>query len=110
MDKSLDNNFANHIGYSDIDPYEVVNKVSDITIEIRAMDAEQTNGKDMEFVPGGFSHICVNGPSQKWNITSNADNPVIRIRYSKAKNRWQCKGGRVFKLSSKPTKYYDFNF
>ena len=33
--------FANMIGYSDVEPYEVVRVISDKTIEIRGMDYQQ---------------------------------------------------------------------
>ena len=31
--------YANHHGYSDINPHEIVRRVSDKTLEIREMDA-----------------------------------------------------------------------
>ena len=102
--------FANHIGYSDINPYEIVRVVSDQTIEIRQMDAELANKEDLKHVPGGFSGVCVNQGAQEWNITSNEAYKVERIRFSKAKNRWQSKGGNRFVLSDAPRKFYDFNF
>ena len=102
--------YANQYGYSDVEPFEVIKKISDITMEIRAMDAEQINAKEMAFVAGGFSHICTNQYAQEWDIKSNPENPTIRIRYSKAKQRWQDKNGRRYKLSDKPNKFYDFNF
>jgi hypothetical protein len=34
-------NYANHYGYSDITPFEVVKVISDKTIEVREMDAER---------------------------------------------------------------------
>lgn len=102
--------FANHIGYSDVNPYEIVRVVSDQTIEIREMDAELANKEDLKHVVGGFSGVCVNQGAQEWNITSNESYKVERIRFSKAKNRWQSKGGRRFVLSDAPRKFYDFNF
>jgi hypothetical protein len=34
-------NYANHLGYSDINPFEIVRRISDKTFEIRAMSAER---------------------------------------------------------------------
>lgn len=102
--------FANQIGYSDVNPYEIVRVVSDKTIEIRQMEAELANKEDLKHVVGGFSGVCINQGVQEWNITSNESCPVLRIRFSKAKNRWQSKGGRRFVLSDAPRKFYDFNF
>jgi len=81
--------FANHLGYSDINPYEVVR----------------------------------NQDEQKWDITSNEANPIIRIRLVKSGNRydpsikdfatvygWKDKYRARYSLSNKPTKFYDYNF
>ena len=100
--------YANHHGYSDVTPYEVVKHVSNQTIEIREMDSE----KDPSWVPnwhvGGFAGHCSNQHEQKWFIKANAENPVIRIRLGK--NGWKDKHGRRFNLSNEPVRYYDYNF
>ena len=77
-------NYANHYGYSDVNPFEIVRRVSDKTIEIREMDAERDPEWKPEFHVGGFSAHCSNQREQRWNITSNPENRVIRIRLSKS--------------------------
>ena len=101
--------YANRIGYSDVTPYEVVRVVSDKTIEVRAMDAERDESFKLEFIPGGFSAHCVNQCDQKWNISSNSENPVVRIRLSKNRG-WQDKHGGRYNLAEAPRKFYDYNF
>jgi len=101
-------NYANHLGWTDVDPYEVVRVVSEKTIEIREMDTERDESVTMNFVAGGFSAICTNDREQKWHITSNPANPVIRIRYGK--KGWKDAHGRKFVLAEVPHKYYDYNF
>jgi len=101
--------YANHIGWSDVNPFEVVRVISDKTIEVREMDAKRDESVKLEWVPGGFSAVCLNDHEQKWFITSNPENPVIRIRLS-AKKGWQDKHGRRFQLADKPVKFYDYNF
>jgi hypothetical protein len=101
--------FANHIGYSDVNPFEIVKVVSDKTIEVREMDATEDKSVKMEFIPGGFSAVCTNIRDQKWKITSDNTAPVIRIRLNK-NGKWKCKDGRRFSLSATPTKFYDYNF
>lgn len=100
--------YANQFGYSDITPYEVVRWVSDKTIEIREMDAVQDESVKLEWAPGGFAGHCINQRDQKWHITNNPENRIIRIRL--AKKGWQDKHGRKFGLSAKPVKFYDYNF
>ena len=100
--------YANHFGYTDINPFEVVRIISEKTIEVRAMKTERDESVKMQFVPGGFSAVCLNDHQQKWFITSNETEPVIRIRLGK--NGWKDKHGRRFGLADKPVKYYDYNF
>lgn len=102
-------NFANHIGYSDVNPFEVVRHVSDRTIEIRAMDAERDPTFQAQFVPGGFSAHCLNQHDQKWIITSKPTARVIRIRLHKD-GAWRDGNGERYVLAVKPIKFYDYNF
>jgi hypothetical protein len=101
--------FANHIGYTDVNPFEVIRVVSDKTIEVRAMKIDRDPSYTPEFIVGGFSAHCVNDHAQKWIITSDESARVVRIRLSKNKG-WQAADGRKFELSDKPVKYYDYNF
>lgn len=100
--------YANHYGYSDVNPYEVVRVISDKTIEIREMNAERDPEWKPEFVVGGFSAHCLNQGDQEWIITRDETAPVIRIRLGK--NGWKDAHGRKFKLSDEPVKFYDYNF
>lgn len=100
--------YANHYGYSDIDPYEIVRIISDKTIEIREMKAERDDSVKLEFHVGGFSAHCSNQRDQKWTISSDETAPVIRIRLGK--RGWKCPHGRKFSLSDEPVKFFDYNF
>ena len=100
-------NYANHYGYSDVNPYEVVRVISDKTIEIREMDYEKDESVKTTFVAGGFSAVSDN--AQKWKIFSNPANEVVRIRLHK-NGGWKDKHGRRFGLANEPQKFYDYNF
>ena len=100
--------YANHFGYSDINPFEVVRQISDKTLEVRAMNAERDESFKPDFVPGGFFGTVTNQHDQKWIITSNSDNAVVRIRLGK--QGWKDRNGRRFGLSDVPVKFYDYNF
>lgn len=100
--------YANQLGWSDINPFEVVRVVSDKCLEVREMDAERDESVKLEFIPGGFSAICLNMRDQKWDIKSNPANPLLRIRLGK--KGWKSADGRRFDLGDKPVKFYDYNF
>jgi hypothetical protein len=101
-------NYANHYGYSDVNPYEVVRVISDKTIEVREMDSERDTSVELKFDIGGFAAHCTNQHEQKWFIKSNTENPVVRIRLGK--QGWKDKHGRKFGLSEQPVRFYDYNF
>ena len=101
--------YANHYSYSDITPFEVVRVISDKTIEVREMDAERDTSVKLTWEVGGFAGHCVNQRDQRWTITSNTNNPVVRIRLNK-QGTWKDSHGRRFGLSDKPVRFYDYNF
>jgi hypothetical protein len=103
------NKFANQYGYSDVYPFEVVKVISDKAVEVREMEAERDESVKLEWVVGGFAGHCTNQRDQKWFITSNEGNPVVRIRLSKS-GVWKDKHGRKFDLNDKPVRFYDYNF
>ncbi len=100
--------YANEIGYSDVNPYEIVRVISDRTIEVRAMTAQRDPSWKPEIIPGGFSGRCINQDEQRWFITPNHDAKVIRIRLGK--KGWRDKYGCRFVLAQHPCKHYDYNF
>jgi hypothetical protein len=99
---------ANMHGYTDIQPYEIVKKISDKTIEIRRMKAERDPAWNPEFIQGGFAGHCVNNHEQRWFITSDNESPIIRARLRKD-GYYHSKVGRHV-LSDKPRYFYDYNF
>ena len=101
-------NYANHYGYSDINPFEIVRRVSDRTLDIRAMKAERDPSWQPDFVPGGFCGTVVNQSSQQWLIESDPAGHVVRIRLGK--HGWKDAHGNRYDLSDKPVKFYDYNF
>lgn len=104
-------NYANYAGYSDINPNEIIKRVSDKTLVIRRMDAVRSPDWKPEIVVGGFSGNCTNNDEQMnaWIITSNEEYETFRIRLNKNGVWKDAYGGRYF-LSEQPVKKYDFNF
>jgi len=109
--KAKEFNFANRISYSDIEPYEIVRRLSDCTIEVRAMDATfDPSAKDefnKSFIPGGFLGNFDND-LQKWIFSRNTENQVHRLRKHKDGAYYGSMG--KFVLSDEPYKKYDYNF
>lgn len=101
--------YANRQGYTDVEPYEVIKHISDKTLEVRLMDAILDESWKPEFTPGGFCGHCTNNGTQRWTISKNERNPVIRIRKQKS-GAWKDQYGWQYQLSDVPRKFYDYNF
>lgn len=100
----MEHGYANHLGYTDIDPYEIL-RVTAKTITIREMKAELKFKP--EFVAGGFSAVCVNQGEQEWEITPDETAPIEKAYLRKDGYYWSRRGRHI--LSNRPVKYYDFN-
>lgn len=102
--------YANHYGWTDVNPYEVVKTISPICVEIRAMKTVQT-AFPKEFYAGGFvGHFADNRGGQKYEYFSDPEAKVFRIRWSNAKNSWYAPNGMRFGMADAPHKFYDYNF
>jgi hypothetical protein len=101
-------NYANRLGWSDVEPFEIVRRVSDKTFDVRPMRAERDPEWEPEFVPGGFCGTVVNQNSQRWLYESDPAQALVRIRLGK--QGWRDAGGSRYAISATPFKFYDYNF
>ena len=102
--------FANKIGYSDVEPYAVANRVNAKTLVITPMTATRADdGRDMGFAPGGFVGHFANQDAQRWHIERGPEVEFVHIRLHKD-GRWYDRDGGRYALAAAPRKFYDFNF
>lgn len=87
--------YWNQIVGSDIYPNEIVNVISDKTLEVRRMDSKQLSEPFTE--------------NQKWECTSNKDAEVRRIRKNQD-GKWRDTSKCIFVESDKPYRYHDYSF
>ena len=108
--EAIDYTHANHNGYSDTTPFEIVRVVSDKTIELRAMTSELASDWKPEIVAGGFSGHCTNNGNQSeaWVIKSDPEGYKVRARLQKD-GSWKSSHGR-HSLHTAAIKHYDYNF
>ena len=104
----METKYANRIGYSDIEPYEIIEIRSSKKLMIRRMDYKIDTTFEPEMIAGGFSAHCTNQSDQKWTYTSSNGN-VFAIRLHKD-GKWYDKYHSVFRLNDVPVKFYDYNF
>ncbi len=96
-----------HIGHSDTNPFEVVGKVSDKCLEIRAMKATLIEKPKLVAAGGFLGHF--DNSTQRWDIESDETQEIIRIR-RRSNGDWFDKHQRRFILADEPRKIYDYNF
>lgn len=97
--------YLNRYSYSDINPIgRVVRVVGKNTVEVaivRPTTEWPINKADLKFEVGGFSAVCLNGHSQKWQYEETGDTIKFRVSRQQA---------RTVGVSDQPCKYYDYNF
>lgn len=102
--------YANHHGYSDVHPYEIVRIVSDTCLEVRPMKSERTNpDNNLGFEAGGFHGHCSRQNKQEWKIESDPAIKPHRIRLHK-KGDWKDPWDNRYVLSATTERFYDYNF
>jgi len=101
--------FANHYGYSDITPYEVIKENTPKKLTIRSMNSDlDPNWKPEHFV-GGFRSNVANNQTQKWIITSRENGVIFAIRLHKD-GTWKDSVGNKYRVENTPKRFYDYNF
>ena len=108
--EAIDYTHANHNGYSDTTPFEIVRAVSDKTIELRSMTAERAADWKPKIVAGGYAGHCTNNSNQSkaWVIKSDPEGYTVRARLQKD-GSWKSSHGR-HSLHTAAIKKYDYNF
>ena len=108
--EAIDYTHANHNGYSDTTPFEIVRAVSDKTIELRSMTAERAADWKPKIVAGGYAGHCTNNGNQSkaWVIKSDPEGYTVRARLQKD-GSWKSSHGR-HSLHTAAIKKYDYNF
>lgn len=111
--RSLEKFYCNRHLYSDIQPYEVVEVLSDTRLKLRSMNYVQTNGSverlRQSFEPGGFFGHFDNSV-QEWICTPDENGIVIEVRQHKDRCFYEANGSIPYILCDKPKRYRDFNF
>lgn len=102
--------YANHFGFSDVHPYEIVKRVSDICLEVRRMKSERSNPENnLGFEAGGFFGHSSRQNEQEWKIESDPSQKPYRIRLRKD-GHWYDPWGNRYGLSATPKRFHDYNF
>jgi hypothetical protein len=99
--------YANMIGWSDVYPFEVIEKINEKTYLIRGMKAELIEPAKLLGI-GGFC-ACFENSSQRWSITSDESKGTGKIRLHKD-GRWYDKHHNRYAINDAPKYFYDYNF
>lgn len=91
--------------WSDAHAYTIIKRTPK-TLTLRRCRASLADGWKPEFIPGGFSVICVNDADQRWQYEEDPDGQIVRAYWS---DRY---GFRVDGCQVTPGRHehYDYNF
>ena len=98
--------YATLEGWTDRYPYEILARTAK-TITVRPMRYEKDPTWKPEFVPGGFSAVCVNQGEQRWLLSSDEDAVVLKA-YLRKGGMYHCALGPL--SINRATRFYDYNF
>ena len=101
--------YANRCGYTDVDPFEVVEVRTAKKMMIRGMAAKLDPTWKRDFHPGGFFGHTANDRDQRWFITPDPVAPVFAIRQRK-NGKWYDAHDNRYAVGDTPRKFYDHNF
>jgi hypothetical protein len=111
--RSLEQFYCNKHLYSDIQPYEVIEIVSDTWLKLRSMNYVQTDASverlRESFTPGGFCGHFDNSV-QEWICTPDPNGIVVEVRRRKDGHFYEVGGSIPYVISDQPRRYRDFNF
>ena len=99
--------YANRRGWSDVTPFEIIERKNATTFVIREMRA-QLDKKPKLLGVGGFG-VVMDNSTQRWLITQRIDGHTETIRLRKD-GTWRNPNGTIFVLADEPRKFYDYNF
>ncbi len=92
--------------YTDRNAYTVIRRTAK-TLTLRRCKVKRAESFKPNWVPGGFSAICLNNEEQEWEYEEDENGSVMTVYWSEKKNRF-CKGS----LTCSPGRHecYDYNF
>ena len=103
-------NYMNQVLWTDVHPYEIVERCTESRMKIRAMDHKLSeNSPKPVFYPGGFVGHYEGQEKMKYDYTPNESYPIVTIRRHKD-GQWRCPGGNRYLPSVEPRYFRDMNF
>jgi hypothetical protein len=102
--------YANLVGWTDVTPFEII-KVTAKTLTLRRMKSVLDPAWHPETILGGFAGHTVNNSEQRWIITSDESELIVKayLRKEGRHYRYYSKLGR-HTLNTEPVRFYDYNF
>lgn len=107
--------YINYRIHTDVDPFEILEWVSEKKVIVRELKAELINAKDLKWDPNSGFPICQNNRQQEYKYTQDETN-IEQTMTLRKDGFWQFFGvatsriGFKGKLSEEPYKFYDMNF
>ena len=92
--------------WSDAHAYTIIKRTAN-TLTLRRCKAKHANGWKPEWIPGGFSAICINDEDQRWEYEEDDDGEIKVAHWSK-RNGFRVDG--CLHVTAGRHEHYDYNF
>ena len=93
--------------YSDAEAYTIIKRTAN-TLTLRRCKATHADGWKPEYIPGGFSAICINDHEQKWQYEEDENGAIVKANWSNRDCRFRVYGSCT--VSYGRHERYDYNF
>lgn len=95
--------------WSDAEAHTVIKRTAK-TLTIQRDKAIRDPNFKPEWVPGGFSAICINSEDQEWTYERDPEGAITRCHWSEKYGIWQAGSDGSMRVSRGRHEYYDYNF
>lgn len=92
--------------WSDAHAYTIVKRTAK-TLTLRRCKATLADGWKPEYIPGGFSVICTNDESQRWQYEEDEDGDIVKAHWS---DTYGFRVNGCLNVSFGRHEHYDYNF
>lgn len=95
--------------WSDAQAYTIIAR-TEKTLTIQRDKATYAPGYKPEYIPGGFSAICVNDADQEWVYERDPKGEIVKCHWSEKLKRWQAGHDGSLRIGRGRHENYDHNF
>jgi len=92
--------------WTDAHAYTIIRRTAK-TLTLRRCKATRANGFKPDFIPGGFSAVCLNNEDQEWEYDEDLNGKIVQAHWSQRKHGFYV--NRELIVTPGRNEFYDYN-